>query len=93
MSKPVAWAVFYCGNALYFTDDSRRADSWRDAGATVTPLYTKPTLTDEEREAIAKGICLCEGTAGEANENINAHEWARVASLLRGLLDRAEEKA
>ena len=49
-----------------------------------------PTLTDEEREALAKGIYLCEGTAGEANENINGHAWAQVAARLRGLLERAK---
>jgi len=48
----------------------------------------QPVLTDAEREALAKGIYLCEGTAGEANENINGHAWARVAGLLRGLLER-----
>ena len=47
-------------------------------------------LTDEEREAIEAGIFLCEGVAGEANENINAHAWAQVAARLRGLLERAK---
>jgi len=48
------------------------------------------TLTDEERDALAKGIYLCEGTAGEANENINGRVWAQVAARLRGLLERAK---
>jgi hypothetical protein len=51
----VAWAVWYPeGTALgaYFTDDERKADSWRDAGATVVPLYRYPALTNEEREAV-----------------------------------------
>ncbi len=47
-------------------------------------------LTDEEREAIEAGIFLCEGVAGEANENANANAWARTAGRLRGLLVRTK---
>jgi len=52
--QAVAWTVGYGGGGGYFTDDERKAASWRDAGATVTPLYrqSQPMLTDEEREAI-----------------------------------------
>ena len=55
----VAWAVWYPeGTALgaYFTDDERKADSWRDAGATVVPLYRYPALTNEDREAILLAV-------------------------------------
>ena len=45
-------------------------------------------LTDAEREAIKAGIRLCEGVAGEANENANANAWAKTAGRLRELLDR-----
>lgn len=51
---------------------------------TLTPL----TLTDAEREAVKEGIYLCEGAAGEANENINSDAWAKTAGVLRGLLER-----
>ena len=47
-------------------------------------------LTDEERAAIEAGICLCEGVAGEANENANANAWAKTAGRLRGLLVRTK---
>ena len=47
-----------------------------------------PWLTDSEREAVANGIYLCEGVAGEANENVNANAWAKTAGVLRGLLER-----
>jgi hypothetical protein len=45
-------------------------------------------LTDAERGAITDGIHLCEGEAGEANENVNANAWAMTAGVLRGLLER-----
>lgn len=45
-------------------------------------------LTDAEREAIADGIYLCEGEAGQASENVNANAWAKAAGVLRALLER-----
>jgi hypothetical protein len=57
-----------------------------DAAAAIERLR----LTDAEREAVEAGIFLCEGVAGEANENANANAWARTAGRLRGLLVRTK---
>jgi hypothetical protein len=58
--------------------------------AEVVGVYRQPqpVLADEDREAIKAGILLCEGLAGEANENANANAWAKTAGRLRGLLER-----
>ena len=60
--------------------------------AEVVGVYRQPqpVLADEERDAIEAGICLCEGVAGEANENANANAWAKTAGRLRGLLVRTK---
>ena len=87
--QPVAWAVRQPDSYSVFAS-RMLAEKMQElcAGGEIAPLYSQPTLTDEEREALAKGIYLCEGAAGEANENINAHAWAQVAARLRGLLER-----
>jgi hypothetical protein len=58
--------------------------------AAAEAVASRLRLTDQEREALANGIYLCEATAGEANENINANAWAQVAARLRGLLERTK---
>ena len=63
----------------------------REAADEITRLRAEVErlrITEDERQAMQDGICLCEGEAGEANENANAHAWARAAGSLRGLLDR-----
>ncbi len=57
-------------------------------GSQVVTVTMDSTLTDAEREAVKEGIYLCEGAAGEANENINFDAWAKTAGVLRGLLER-----
>jgi len=83
---PVAWTVGYGGGGGYFTDDERKAASWRDAGATVAPLYRQPqpTLTDEEREAIEWAI-------NKTARTYDDHEGGPMKrEALRGLLERTK---
>jgi hypothetical protein len=54
----------------------------------MTQSEPQPTLTDEEREAIAYGVMLCEATAGCANERATIDGASRAADVLRGLLER-----
>lgn len=85
--EPVAWTVGYGGSGGYFTDDERKADSWRDAGATVTPLYRHPqtTLTDEERDAI---VHLCNHAKwSDGCDNLDA----AAATIVEGFLKRIGE--
>ena len=52
-SQPVAWMT---DDGNYFTSKIRLAREWREAGVDLVPLYVRqpqPTLTDEERHAIA----------------------------------------
>jgi hypothetical protein len=55
---------------------------------TVAPLYShpQPTLTDEEREAIAEAV-------GAYNDNDDDEECARIAATLHGLLKRTERRS
>lgn len=45
-------------------------------------------LTDAERSAVNDAVYLCGATAGLANEQANANEWAKCAATLRDLLER-----
>jgi aspartate aminotransferase-like enzyme len=47
-------------------------------------------LTDEQREAIAYGVMLCDATAGMANDRATIDGASRAADVLRGLLERQE---
>jgi hypothetical protein len=96
-SQPVAWAVVRESDGVSVAADRDRGEAYEIAclfsdrtgqSHAVVPLHFAPTLTDEERGAIANGIYLCEGEAGTANENVNTHAWAKSAGLLRGLLER-----
>jgi hypothetical protein len=88
--EPFAWAAECVPGAWSFTHMRHVASRWPQSE--TIPLYSQPqpTLTDEEREAIEAGICLCEGVAGEANENANANAWAKTAGRLRELLVRTK---
>ena len=87
--EPVAWGVFYGDGKLHSSWDShakaectavtmRRFDH---LGVYVSPLYRSPTLTDEERAAIAEA-------AGAYNDNDDDEECAKIAATLHGLLKR-----
>jgi len=47
-------------------------------------------LTDEQREAIAYGVLLCDATAGMANDRATIDGASRAADVMRGLLERTE---
>jgi hypothetical protein len=49
-------------------------------------------LTDEQREAIAYSVLLCEATAGCANDRDTIEGASRAADVLRWLLDGRSEK-
>ena len=51
--------------------------------ATVVPLYRSPTLTDEEREALAYFSTFCD-------ENVVPEIWIQHAASLRGLAQRTK---
>lgn len=95
-AEPVAWLVAGDGYE-YATLLKEHAEviAEEEDGVVVSlyrqpqpTLHLKPILTKAEREAITSGIYLCEGEAGEANENVNANAWAKTAGVLRGLLER-----
>ena len=48
----------------------------------------EPTLTDEEREAVARSIDECVATAGLANDRATIDAADRAAATLRSLLQR-----
>jgi len=78
--EPVAWAVVYpTGDAGVLCFFKRDAEERATASDRVVPLYRqpKPTLTDEEREAIEVAAAAYADDHGE-----------RFAATLRSLLER-----
>jgi hypothetical protein len=81
--EPVAYAVLGDGYE-YVAITPERCVAWADEnGGRTVPLYAspQPTLTDEEREAIAEA-------AGAYNDNDDDEECARIAATLHGILKR-----
>jgi len=81
-SQPVAFAVFGADGhcvGTYATQEHARIVTEELAcdGMVCEPLYRQPTLTDEEREAIAGAIASEHGRG--------AFAWA---ATLKGLLER-----
>jgi hypothetical protein len=78
--EPVAWRAFATdgSEAVYSLYEQARAaaDEWNWS---VEPLYRSPTLTDEEREAIAWFANYGYSSDGVPGRN---------AATLRGLLER-----
>jgi hypothetical protein len=75
--EPVAWAVHYGLDPdpeVYWGHYPRHA---AESGRIIAPLYSQPTLTDEEREAIRFAAVLYGQGGREAD-----------AETLRGLLER-----
>ena len=73
-NEPVAWGVVYPNGEFGILAFYRReAEDRATASDRVVPLYRSPTLTDEEREAIAVAMHRCDGPEYKA---------------LRGLLER-----
>jgi hypothetical protein len=82
--EPVAWWVTLPGRDFpYLSHIQDRALFCQneEPGSEVIPLYRSPTLTDEEREAIA---CAAESYA----DNDDDEDCARVAATLRGVIER-----
>jgi hypothetical protein len=81
--EPVAYAVLGDGYE-YVAITPERCVAWAgENGGRTVPLYEspQPTLTDEEREAIAEA-------AGAYNDNDDDEECAKIAATLHGLLKR-----
>jgi hypothetical protein len=80
--EPVAWRAFATdgSEAVYSLYEQARAAA-DDLNWSVEPLYRSPTLTDEEREAIAEA-------AGAYNDNDDDEECAKIAATLHGILKR-----
>jgi hypothetical protein len=84
-SQPVAWAVTSQGRAeeidceFVYPSAATAGDVALDAGGVVVPLYRSPTLTDEEREAVAY-FAAFHSSPRESDAN--------AAATLRGLLER-----
>jgi hypothetical protein len=80
--EPVAWAaVGKNGQPMWLSYSQQDAEGAVVGMADVVPLYRSPTLTDEEREAIA---CAAESYA----DNDDDEDCARVAATLRGVIER-----
>jgi len=92
-SQPVAWAVVLAdGQRIYdvygIEEEAKAIDEAVTGNHGIVPLYRSPTLTGEDREAIAYGVLLCEATAGCANDRPTIDGASRAADVLRGLLER-----
>ncbi len=88
-SEPAAWRVYDTdgSEAVYSLYEQARAaaDEWNWS---VEPLYSSPTLTDAEREAIERAIDAFDGI-----EDVSANAGERDESArctLRGLLERTK---
>jgi hypothetical protein len=89
-SQPVAWAVwspawdYPISYASIYKRYEEAVEVCGKIGCSVddiVPLYRSPTLTDEEREAIAEA-------AGAYNDNDDDEDCAKIAATLRTLLER-----
>jgi hypothetical protein len=82
--EPLAWVAFAAdaseSRTLFLTRVAAERAA-RKHGWFVAELFAKPTLTDEEREAIA---CAAESYA----DNDDDEDCARVAATLRGVIER-----
>ncbi len=84
--EPCAWAVVLAdGQRIYdvygIEEEAKAIDEAVTGNHGIVPLYRSPTLTDEEREALAEAI-------GAYNDNDDDEECAKIAATLHGLLKR-----
>ena len=88
--EPVAWAVWHQsedapGRIAYAKPiQSLRGTGETRDGEEFIPLYGKPTLTAEEREAIEDAAGICE----EHAEEYDGTDSSPIAATLRKLLER-----
>jgi hypothetical protein len=83
--EPVAWAVMLAdGERIYdvyaIAEEAKAIDEAVTGNHGVVPLYRSPTLTDEEREAVAWFSRFARPQNGPV--------IGRHAATLRGLLER-----
>ena len=90
--SPVAWVAFAAdaseSRALFLTRDAAERAA-RKHGWFVAELFARPTLTDEEREAIKRAIDSQQRRAAE----MHSRSWTAAAidddcDTLRGMLER-----
>jgi len=92
--EPVAYAIWHVSErypsrtAYSVAFKMMRGTGEVHDGKEHIPLYGKPTLTDEEREAVARSIDECVATAGLANDRATIDAADRAAATLRSLLQR-----
>lgn len=84
--EPVAWAVVSDSTEeidceFVYPDPSTAGDVALDINGGVVPLYRSPTLTDEEREAVAYAV-------SELDHWTHGSEVIEIANTLRKLLER-----
>lgn len=79
--KPIAWIGVFDGepDPEFIWWDEAKARRWINTrpGVALAPLFTAPSLTDAEREAVE--TCIADDEAATAYER---------AAILRGLLER-----
>jgi hypothetical protein len=85
-NEPIAWAVLLADRDRIYDvyaieEEAKAIDEVVTGNHGIVPLYRSPTLTDEEREAIA--ACIADDEAATAHER---------ADTLRALLERTQER-
>jgi hypothetical protein len=91
-SHAAAWAVEHGGDIVYVAIRAHDAQEWAAGGPVdVVPLYRQPqpTLTDEEREAVAAGLGALERLY-EDSPPISKPIYEQHAPKLRALLERTK---
>ena len=98
--EPVAWAIWHEGEEapgrIAYASPMRflRGTGETRDGEEFIPLYGKPTLTDEEREAIEMAISACavEGQLNTASAGRQSFSgmWNDRSDALRSLLERTK---
>ncbi len=88
-SQPVAWAVFDGHDRMHLAPGYSEAESCaEDIDGEIVPLYRKPTLTDEEREAIEWAEVAAIVDAANETDADDAVAYERRAATLRALRER-----
>jgi len=87
MSEPVAWRVYDTdgSEAVFVSDEMAKAAAY-EWNWSIEPLYRSPTLTDEEREALAKVL-------RRTREDFFTQRYddsVTIAAVVDGLLERTK---
>jgi hypothetical protein len=98
-SEPIAWAVLLAdGDRIYdvyaIEEDAKAIDAVVTGNHGVVPLYRSPTLTDEEREAVAIMERVANRTenlvVGIGPRHAKSFDGPTIAATLRTLLERTK---